>query len=146
MSGVAGPESAVVRGVVARASAPVRRSPRTFALRFGAVAVASVAAAWVHQNHDPGALCPLRRLTGVPCPFCGSTTVFMEAGAGHWGAALTANPVTVVAALVFLAAPLLAFDPMVTLSRLPSSWRWVGGAVVLAGSWLWQLHRFGFMG
>ncbi|HXR70188.1 DUF2752 domain-containing protein [Actinocrinis sp.] len=124
----------------------VRRSPRTSALRFGAVAAASVAAAWVHQNHDPGALCPLRRVTGVPCPFCGSTTVFMEAGAGHWGAALTANPVTVVAALVFLAAPLLALDPVATLSRLPSRLLWIGGGLLLAGSWLWQLHRFGFLG
>jgi len=126
--------------------APVRRSPRTSALRFGAAASASVAAAWVHQNHDPGALCPLRRVTGVPCPFCGSTTVFMEAGAGHWGAALTANPVTVVAALVFLAAPLLALDPVATLSRLPSRLLWIGGGLLLAGSWLWQLHRFGFLG
>ncbi|HEU5355632.1 MAG TPA: DUF2752 domain-containing protein [Actinocrinis sp.] len=126
--------------------APVRRSPRTSALRLGAVVAVSVAAAWVHQNHDPGALCPLRRVTGVPCPFCGSTTVFMETGAGHWGAALTANPLTVVAALVFLAAPLLAVDPVTTLGRLPSRLLWIGGAVLLAGSWLWQLHRFGFLG
>jgi Protein of unknown function (DUF2752) len=116
------------------------------AARLGAVAAASVAAAWVHQNHDPGALCPLRRVTGVPCPFCGSTTVFMEAGAGHWSAALTANPVTVVAALIFLAAPLLALDPVATLGRIPPRVLWIGGGVLLVGSWLWQLHRFGFLG
>lgn len=110
------------------------------------MAVASIGAAWVHQNHDPGALCPLRRLTGVPCPMCGSTTVFMEAGAGHWTAALLANPVTVVAALIFLTAPLLAFDPVATLVRVPVRWLWIGGAVLLVGSWLWQLHRFGFLG
>lgn len=121
------------------------RAPWTSAARIGAVAAASIAAAWVHQNHDPGALCPLRRLTGVPCPFCGSTTVFMEAGAGHWSAALTANPVTVVAALVFLIAPLLAFDPIATVVRIPTRVLWVGGAVILAGSWLWELHRFGFL-
>ena len=128
---------AVVRGA---------RAPRTSAVRLGAVAAASVAAAWVHQNHDPGALCPLRRLTGVPCPFCGSTTVFMEAGTGHWSAALTANPVTVAAALIFLAAPLLAVDPIATLVRTSARVLWIGGAVLLAGSWLWQLHRFGFLG
>jgi hypothetical protein len=135
-----------VSGAASGILAPVRRSPRSSALRFGSVAAASVAAAWVHQNHDPGALCPLRRATGVPCPFCGSTTVFMEAGAGHWGAALAANPVTVLAALIFLAAPLLAFDPVATLHRLPSRLLWTGGAALLAGSWLWQLHRFGFLG
>ena len=122
------------------------RDLRASAMRLGTVASASVAVAWVHQNHDPGALCPLRRLTGVPCPFCGSTTVFMEAGAGHWWAALAANPVTVVAALVFLAAPLLAVDPLGTLVRLPRQVLWISGGVVLIGSWLWQLHRFGFLG
>jgi hypothetical protein len=88
----------------------------------------------------------LRRLTGVPCPFCGSTTVFMEAGAGHWSAALTANPVTVVAALIFLVAPLLALDPIATLVRVPPRVLWIGGGMILAVSWLWQLHRFGFLG
>jgi hypothetical protein len=70
----------------------------------------------------------------------------MEAGAGHWGAALAANPVTVVAALVFLAAPLLALDPIAAIGRLPARTLWIGGAVLFAGSWLWQLHRFGFLG
>jgi Protein of unknown function (DUF2752) len=135
-----------------RSTAPVsavttpRRQPGTAAARLAAVAVASIAAAWVHEHHDPGALCPLRRLTGVPCPLCGSTTVFMEAGAGHWTAALTANPVTVAAALVFVAAPLLALDPVTTVARLPVRVLWVGGVVLLLGSWLWQLHRFGFLG
>lgn len=147
MSGAVDPGAPVRLNAGASAFvAPARRSVRTFALRFGATAAASVAAAWVHQNHDPGALCPLRRVTGVPCPFCGSTTVFMEAGAGHWGAALTANPLTVVAALIFLAAPLLALNPLETLERLPKRLLWIGGGVLLVGSWLWQLHRFGFLG
>lgn len=140
MSGAAG-QSAAPGGF-----GPARRDPRNAALRLGATAAASVAAAWVHQNHDPGALCPLRRLTGVPCPFCGSTTVFMEAGAGHWGASLAANPVTVVAAVLFLAAPLLVRDSFAVLGRLPAPLLWAGGAVLLTGSWLWQLHRFGFLG
>jgi len=123
-----------------------RRQPEAAAARLAVVAAASVAAAWVHGHHDPGALCPLRRLTGVPCPLCGSTTVFMEAGAGHWVAALAASPVTVAAALVFLAAPLLAIEPVATLTRLPVRVLWIGGAAVLVGSWFWQLHRFGFLG
>lgn len=121
------------------------RAPKASVARLGLVAVSSVAAAWAHQNHDPGSLCPLRRLTGVPCPFCGSTTVFMEAGAGHWYAALAANPATVVAALVFLAAPLLAVDPIMTMVRLPPRVLWIGGTVLLVASWLWELHRFGFL-
>ncbi|MBS2961726.1 DUF2752 domain-containing protein [Actinocrinis puniceicyclus] len=129
-----------------RAVSAAVRGPRAAALRLGLVALASVAAAWVHQNHDPGALCPLRRLTGVPCPFCGSTTVFMEAGAGHWGGALAANPLTVAAAVLFLAAPLTTVDPMAALARTPVWLRWTAGALMVAGSWLWQLRRFGFVG
>lgn len=113
--------------------------------RLALTAVCSLGAAWVHTHHDPGVLCPLRRLTGVPCPICGSTTVFMEAGAGHWSAALTANPFTVVAALVFLVAPVLAVDPVRTWVRLPQAWRLWPLGIVVAASWLWQLHRFGWL-
>lgn len=123
----------------------VRRRPGIGALRLAGVAAASVAAAWVHRNHDPGPLCPLRRLTGVPCPLCGSTTVFMEAGAGHGGAALLANPVMVVATLAFLAAPVLGVDPLAAIARLSRRTLWIGGTVLIVASWLWQLHRFGFL-
>ena len=118
---------------------------RTSAGRLALAAVCSLGAAWIHEHHDPGALCPLRRLTGVPCPMCGSTTVFMEAGAGHWTEALTANPLTVLAFLVFLASPLLLIDPIASWVRLPTRRRNIGLGVLLALSWVWQLHRFGFV-
>jgi len=126
---------------------PVRtaRDPKGTAVRIGALSLLAVAAAAVHQHADPGVLCPLRRLTGVPCPFCGSTTVFMEAGAGHWGAAVAANPFTVVAVIVFLFSPAFGFDAPDRWTRLPVRLRWIAGAVVLGASWLWQLHRFGFV-
>jgi hypothetical protein len=113
--------------------------------RLGLAAVCSLGAAWVHEHHDPGALCPLRRLTGVPCPLCGSTTVFMDAGAGHWTAALTANPLTVLAFAVFLGAPLALIDPVASWANLPARRRNTALAAVLALSWIWQLHRFGFV-
>jgi len=65
--------------------------------RGGGAGVLALALAELHATDDPGVLCPLRRLTGVPCPVCGSTTVFMELGAGHPGAAIAANPVTATA-------------------------------------------------
>lgn len=139
-------------GGTAAAEWPVRLAPRRVSRRllssFDRLALASVCslgAAWVHENHDPGALCPLRRLTGVPCPLCGSTTVFMEAGAGHWTAALSANPFTVVAFLVFLAAPIAMIDPAQSWVALSMRRRNLLLGLVLGLSWLWQLHRFGFL-
>lgn len=123
---------------------PVLRA-RASAERLALVAVCSLGAAWVHEHRDPGALCPLRRLTGLPCPLCGSTTVFMEAGAGHWSAALTANPFAALGALLFLAAPVLSVDPVRSWIGLPRAWRVWPLVVVAAVSWLWQLHRFGFL-
>ena len=139
-------------GAAAASAWPVRLAPRRTSRRllssfdrFALATVCSLGAAWVHENHDPGALCPLRRLTGVPCPLCGSTTVFMEAGAGHWTAALSANPFTVVAFLAFLAVPIAAIDPAQSWVALPARHRNLLLGLVLALSWLWQLHRFGFL-
>jgi hypothetical protein len=127
--------------------APRRMSVRvrTSVNRLALATVCSLGAAWIHEHHDPGALCPLRRLTGVPCPLCGSTTVFMEAGAGHWTAALAANPLTVLAFLAFLASPLALIDPIASWARQPALRRNVVLGVLLALSWAWELHRFGFL-
>ncbi|MFJ6214449.1 DUF2752 domain-containing protein [Streptomyces sp. NPDC092296] len=116
--------------------------PLQVLLRVGGVGVAAPAVARLHQAHDPGALCLLRRFTGIPCPACGSTTVFIEAGQGHWVAALTANPFTVVIGLGLLFAPL-------GLGRrwwsAPVRQRNAVIGVVAALSWCWQLHRYGIV-
>jgi hypothetical protein len=125
------------------------RSPavrlRACATRLALAAACSLGAAWVHEHHDPGTLCPLRRLTGIPCPLCGSTSAFTAAGAGHWYGALAANPFTVLGVLLLLAAPALPADPVRAWTGLPYAWRWGPLAAVVAASWLWQLHRFGFL-
>ncbi|MFF1870772.1 DUF2752 domain-containing protein [Streptomyces sp. CB03911] len=109
-------------------------------LRGAAGAAAAVAAAGLHRAHDPGVLCPLRLVTGVPCPVCGSTTVFIEAGQGHWAAALGANPVTVAVAVGLLFAPL---GPGRWWSELPAGRRNTLVAAALAAAWVWQLERLG---
>ena len=53
----------------------------------------------------PGIACPLRRLTGIPCPLCGMTTGVEEGVRLHLGRAFAANPgglVAVVAAVMLL--------------------------------------------
>ena len=144
-AGASPPEAASPAWLVRLAPRGIPERLRSSSCRLALAATCSLGAAWIHEHHDPGALCPLRRLTGVPCPMCGSTTVFMEAGAGHWTAALTANPFTVLAFIVFLAAPLTFVDPVASWANLASRRRNVLLGAVLALSWVWQLHRFGFV-
>lgn len=125
-----------------RTLAAARHGPQGFVLRAGAMAVAAVAVAWIHRVNDPGVLCPLRALTGIPCPLCGGTTVFIELGSGHPVRALLANPVALLAAVGIAVAPLgvgsrwWALPPSIRT-------RMLGTALVVAE--VWQLARFGLL-
>ncbi|MFB7662437.1 DUF2752 domain-containing protein [Kitasatospora sp. NPDC056138] len=112
------------------------------ALRLGGGGAAALVVARLHDVHDPGSLCMLRRFTGIPCPGCGSTTVFIEAGHGHWSAALAANPVTVVVALGLLVAPL---GPGRWWWQLPDRKRNLLIGTALTVAWVWELCRFGII-
>jgi hypothetical protein len=121
-------------------------------LAAGSAMVGAVYPALVAHTGGQGLPCPLRTLTGVPCPFCGMTTATVAFTHGQWTAAAAANP------LVYLLAALCAGTTPVLAARLfglagpPRPWsaaarRRLGVAVAcLAGlSWLFQLHRFGFL-
>ena len=84
-----------------------------------------------------GPPCPLRSVTGLPCPLCGCTTAVRALLGADPGGAVAANPFGVLAVLVAL---LLLVAPPAVL-RVPVL------ALVAAGlaSWLFQLHRFGIV-
>ena len=82
----------------------------------------------------PSFHCPLRALTGLPCPLCGLSTSVEETVRLHLGDAVAANPLGVLLVLVALA--LLVLRPVrLALPRavIPT---------VLTASWLFELHRF----
>jgi hypothetical protein len=85
----------------------------------------------------PGFSCPLRRLTGVPCPLCGMSTSVEQTVRLHVHAAFDANPAGI--ALVLVAIGLIALRPRrlsVPSFMLP---------LVLAAMWLFELHRFSIL-
>lgn len=101
-------------------------------------------------NH--GVPCPLRSLTGIPCPFCGMTTATVALTHGQWGYAAATSPlVYLLATLVAVTAPVLAGRALGWTSP-PRPWSeaarrrtaWAAGVVVLL-SWLFQLHRFRYL-
>ena len=84
---------------------------------------------------DPVPPCPLRTITGVPCPLCGSTRGVIAALHGHVGRAIELNP----ASLIVLAlAVILVLGWRVERVRIPV---W-GVVAVFAVLWSYQLFKY----
>jgi hypothetical protein len=84
-----------------------------------------------------GLPCPLRTLTGVPCPLCGMSTSVEETVRLDLGDALAANPAGIVFVAVALA--LLVRRPARLFVPLPLA------ALSLAAMWVFELHRFSIL-
>jgi hypothetical protein len=74
-------------------------------------------------------------VTGIPCPFCGSTRGVIAAIHGDLGAAITLNPASIVALVL---AVLLVVAWKVERVRIPV---WTI-AVAIAALWAYQLFKF----
>jgi hypothetical protein len=72
-------------------------------VRVGAAAMLGLAVAWPRLPVHPPFACPLRTLTGVPCPLCGMTRAVVAAMHGHVLDSLRFNPAGVLVALAAIA-------------------------------------------
>jgi hypothetical protein len=139
--------------------APVRRCrtavvrPYSAPERVGLSGLAMTAAAFAYptvSGHTGLALpCPLRTLTGVPCPMCGMTTAATRLAAGQLSAALAANPFVLLLAGLTAATTVLVATRGLGLAPPPARWTEARQrntrrvvAVLFFASWVFQLHRF----
>jgi hypothetical protein len=95
-------------------------------------------------------VCPLRALTGIPCPTCFGTRAMLAVVAGHWGEALRLNPLVAAAgASLLVLVPVAALIGVAGLPRPRFSTvtmtraAWAGVAlVVLNWVYLMVVHYF----
>ena len=99
----------------------------------GMLAVAAVRPLMPIETVPP---CPLRTVTGIPCPLCGMTRGVTAAVHGQLGRALELNPASIV--LVLLAVLVLVTPRLPQRIAIPV---WVVCAV-LGVMWSWQLFKY----
>jgi hypothetical protein len=98
-----------------------------------ALVPAAFVVAWMPVDVVPP--CPLRTLTGIPCPLCGSTRGVVAAVHGHLGHAVQLNPASL---LVLALAAMLVLGWRVERVRIPV-WIIVSVFAVL---WTYQLFKY----
>jgi hypothetical protein len=111
----------------------VQPRSRARELRIGAAALVSAAAIWPALPLHPPLACPMRAITGIPCPVCGMTRACVAAVHGHLGASLTFNPAGV---LVMLIAGIALIRPVWLVRAKPPLWLMIGA---LGALWLWNI-------
>lgn len=134
---------------VRRYSAAQYSGPERFAVAGAGVALASGVWPTLTRATGLGLACPLRSITGIPCPFCGSTTAWIHLVRGDLGAAARANPSAIlIASFVVVMLGVLVLRHLGRLGppiaaghdRIRLVARGIGALVV--ASWIFQLHRF----
>ena len=121
-------------------------------LSAGCAAIGAVYPTIMKHTGNHGIPCPLRALTGVPCPFCGLTTATVALAHGEWAVAARTSPLACLAGVVAAGtAPLLlaraagVASPPRPASETARRRITRGACVVVALSWLFQLHRDGII-
>lgn len=103
--------------------------------RIGAAAMVAIAAVRPSIPFEFVPPCPLRTITGIPCPMCGMTRGVTSLVNGDFAHALLMNPASYLA----VALALLLFAQWRTRRVVIPVWVIV---TVLATMWTWQLFKY----
>lgn len=118
----------------------------------GAGAIGSVYPMIMAHTGGQGIPCPLRTLTGVPCPFCGLTTATVALTHGQWATAASTSPLAYIAAALVVGTTPVLIARTAGVAGAPRPWSEAArkrarhaAYVIVALSWTFQLHRYGFL-
>lgn len=88
-------------------------------------------------------LCPLKALTGIPCPGCGISRSLVCCGHGELGRAMALHPLGPIVFALLIGTTVLRFFPQV---KLPQKGITVGAVLLLiAALTLWLLRLLGWL-
>lgn len=102
---------------------------------------ALTAGLWLKGLHPwlPGFRCPLRHLTGLPCPTCFLTRATSAALVGDWPTAVRLHAFGPVVAIILVGWSILAIRQRRLVPRKVPPWPFAWGAVALMAYWVVRL-------
>lgn len=125
---------------------PARLEERQLALLWGIAALGAIFLRPLWVALTPALpRCPLRTLTGIPCPTCGTTRAALALLDGRVTDALVANPLGTLAGIGFvlggIAAPIWCLLRLPMVEFEPGHGRLVAVALALAllANWIWVI-------
>jgi hypothetical protein len=102
-------------------------------IRIAMAGLVGAAAVWPLLPVHPPFRCPLRSVTGIPCPFCGMTRACVAVMHGHLGTSLSFNPGGI---FVIAIAIVLVFRPRLISLLRGRAWFWIA---TLGALWIWNI-------
>jgi Protein of unknown function (DUF2752) len=111
---------------------PASASVRERDLRIAMGGLVGIALVWPLSPVHPDFACPMRTITGIPCPFCGMTRSVVAAAHGHLLQSLSFNPL----GIAVLAFAVVAIVRPSLLRVMPPTWVLI---TVMGALWIWNI-------
>lgn len=114
--------------------------------------------AWIFFNWQTKTaltVCPMKSITGIPCPSCGSTRSVLAIFKGAFQEALWLNPIGFLVAFVLIISPIwMAFDTFSQRNTLEQAYEiaektlrkptvFIPLILLLLANWIWNLQKEG---